>query len=300
MKFAPAVASAAVLSLSAACSLIVDFDPEGQPCDAQSRCLDGYKCVGGECVEGTAPITGSDGGTDAGVLQFEIVLNGLQLVPPQSSNFSGTGTLTFDKVNRKISWDVTHDHTRVSVGHLHFGHPAEVGPVMFTLPSVTSPMRDTITLDAAVDLADIELSLRRGFVYLDLHDTIGADALRGAALTKGQRVLTADLFDHITANFDGKAGFVLDPSAQELHYGVSLAPFDQGDTVRSAFVRAVDDDRPLVELFLNPGDPWVTYGSAEGVLEETRTLILGGGTKVKVHSNTFPNGRVEGTINVRR
>lgn len=55
----------AALSLSA-CSLITDFDPEGQPCDSQGRCLPGYVCRNLECVE--SPGAGTDGGirTDGG------------------------------------------------------------------------------------------------------------------------------------------------------------------------------------------------------------------------------------------
>ncbi len=49
-----------------ACSLISDFDPEGQPCDAQGRCLAGYVCRDKVCVEG--PGGGGDGGTRSGNL----------------------------------------------------------------------------------------------------------------------------------------------------------------------------------------------------------------------------------------
>ncbi|MBJ6759314.1 hypothetical protein JGU66_00980 [Myxococcaceae bacterium JPH2] len=55
--FGPFVA----LCLSA-CSLLVDFDPEGQPCD-KGQCLPGYVCQNDVCVPGE-----SDGGSDAGSL----------------------------------------------------------------------------------------------------------------------------------------------------------------------------------------------------------------------------------------
>ncbi len=45
----------------AACSLLADFDPEGQPCDAQNRCLEGYACLNQSCV--SSPGSGTDGGT---------------------------------------------------------------------------------------------------------------------------------------------------------------------------------------------------------------------------------------------
>jgi hypothetical protein len=55
----------AALSLSA-CSLITDFDPEGQPCDSQGRCLEGYVCRNKICVESPGSVT--DGGTRSGNL----------------------------------------------------------------------------------------------------------------------------------------------------------------------------------------------------------------------------------------
>jgi hypothetical protein len=53
----------AALCLSA-CSLITDFDPEGQPCDSQGRCLEGYVCRNRMCV--ASP--NADGGTSGGSL----------------------------------------------------------------------------------------------------------------------------------------------------------------------------------------------------------------------------------------
>lgn len=47
----------AILALLSACSLLVDFDPEGQPCDARNQCLQHYVCVDGGCI------SSPDGGT---------------------------------------------------------------------------------------------------------------------------------------------------------------------------------------------------------------------------------------------
>lgn len=54
-----------VLALPA-CSVLLDFDPEGQPCDARRQCLPEYVCVDGGCVSspGARPDGGlGDGGT---------------------------------------------------------------------------------------------------------------------------------------------------------------------------------------------------------------------------------------------
>ena len=61
MRFIRSLWCLAALSLSA-CSLITDFDPEGQPCDTQGRCLEGYVCRNKMCVE--SPGSGTDGGVD--------------------------------------------------------------------------------------------------------------------------------------------------------------------------------------------------------------------------------------------
>lgn len=62
----------AALALGAtACSLALDFDPEGQPCDERGQCLAGYTCHLGYCEAsasgdgGTTPDGGTlpDGGT---------------------------------------------------------------------------------------------------------------------------------------------------------------------------------------------------------------------------------------------
>jgi hypothetical protein len=77
----------------AACSLLLNFDPNGQPCDSRGGCLPGYQCVAGKCQPGTCTTCGDsgapgDGGTDAGCV-------GLQCQVPvcdagQSTSIFGT------------------------------------------------------------------------------------------------------------------------------------------------------------------------------------------------------------------
>ncbi len=45
---------AAALVMSA-CSFLIDFDPEGQPCGDEGECLEGYTCVDGFCRSGQEP-----------------------------------------------------------------------------------------------------------------------------------------------------------------------------------------------------------------------------------------------------
>ncbi|WP_224244049.1 hypothetical protein [Hyalangium gracile] len=57
-----------LLAVLTACSLLVDFDPEGQPCEPDGGCLEGYSCVDMQCVSspGDTPDGGVSGGTDGG------------------------------------------------------------------------------------------------------------------------------------------------------------------------------------------------------------------------------------------
>ncbi len=55
--------AALCLGLSA-CSLLLDFDEEGLPCDDRNQCLAGYTCVDDACVSDGTPT--SDAGVDAG------------------------------------------------------------------------------------------------------------------------------------------------------------------------------------------------------------------------------------------
>lgn len=59
----------AALSLGlSACSLLVDFDEEGQPCDDRNQCLEGFVCKDDSCVRDSnaVPDAGSPGPTDSG------------------------------------------------------------------------------------------------------------------------------------------------------------------------------------------------------------------------------------------
>jgi hypothetical protein len=68
MRIGPFALAAAVFG--AACSLIVQFDPEGQKCGPAGECLKDYRCVGGVCTKGSGDGgTGGDGGAGcAGVV----------------------------------------------------------------------------------------------------------------------------------------------------------------------------------------------------------------------------------------
>ncbi len=55
-------AAAAAAGLGFACSLFLQFDPRGQPCDGFDECLRGYACVDGGCVAASDPCGGCPAG----------------------------------------------------------------------------------------------------------------------------------------------------------------------------------------------------------------------------------------------
>lgn len=67
MRTAPklSIALLSSLVLATGCSLLVNFDPDGQKCDTDSQCLEGYGCEAGVCREGVAPVVTSPCGNCA-------------------------------------------------------------------------------------------------------------------------------------------------------------------------------------------------------------------------------------------
>ena len=83
--------AALTLSGALACSLVVDFEPEGKPCDEAEACLEGYVCEEGICIVEPPPPDAGDAGLpegDAGLLDlFDAGLEDLPDagVPPEDA-----------------------------------------------------------------------------------------------------------------------------------------------------------------------------------------------------------------------
>lgn len=58
----------AAAALASACSLFLNFDPSGQPCNAQGQCISGYQCVAQKCELGEPCPTGSVPGPSSSCL----------------------------------------------------------------------------------------------------------------------------------------------------------------------------------------------------------------------------------------
>ena len=61
LRLFPWLAGALLLG---ACSLALDLDEEGRPCDEQGHCLEGYRCVEGACERDEMPQCACDAGAD--------------------------------------------------------------------------------------------------------------------------------------------------------------------------------------------------------------------------------------------
>ncbi|MBX5482604.1 MAG: hypothetical protein IRZ16_12315 [Myxococcaceae bacterium] len=68
-------------AFGSACSLILSFNPEGQPCDAAGQCLEGYGCVDGKCHKG------ADGGIDCALCPAGGCVPGTHTCLPNTCEF---------------------------------------------------------------------------------------------------------------------------------------------------------------------------------------------------------------------
>jgi hypothetical protein len=92
------------------------------------------------------------------------VINGSQEVPPTPSAATGTFSGVYNKNTNVLTYTVTFTGLTPTMGHLHRGMPGVNGPVVFPLPSLTSP----VTATAKFLEEDEALLLNNGF-YVNLH-----------------------------------------------------------------------------------------------------------------------------------
>ncbi|MBC6609248.1 CHRD domain-containing protein [Hymenobacter sp. BT188] len=97
-------------------------------------------------------------------VQLTAVINSQQEVPTNSSVATGTLTGVYDTNTNELTYTVTFAGLTPVAGHLHRGAPGVNGPVVFPLPSLTSPVTGT----AKFLEEDEALLLANGF-YVNLH-----------------------------------------------------------------------------------------------------------------------------------
>jgi len=97
-------------------------------------------------------------------VKFEATLNGASEVPPVTSSASGRMDGVYNKDTKTLTFTITHSGLTPTAGHFHSGNSWETGPVVFTFPSLASPISGSWTLNQQQ-----ENLLFAGILYANLH-----------------------------------------------------------------------------------------------------------------------------------
>lgn len=97
-------------------------------------------------------------------VKFEATLTGAKELPPVTSSATGRMEGTYNKDTKVLSYSITYSGLTPTAGHFHSANSWETGPVIFTFPSLTSPITGTWTLKQTE-----ENKLFSGSLYANLH-----------------------------------------------------------------------------------------------------------------------------------
>jgi hypothetical protein len=114
------------------------------------------------------------------IVSFNATLNGANEVPPNASTATGTATLSYNKTSKILTLNVTYSGITPNDGHIHVGAVGVDGPVVFHLPSLTSPISFTSTALTTAQEADL---LANNY-YVNLHtEAFPGGEIRGQLIT---------------------------------------------------------------------------------------------------------------------
>ncbi|HYX92740.1 MAG TPA: hypothetical protein VE782_14345 [Myxococcaceae bacterium] len=235
------------IALASACSLLVNFDPEGQSCGAGGGCLAGYVCVDGLCKNASRI-------PDAGYAFFEVLLSGSQVDPPTSDPSSGSGRFEYDYGAKTLRWSIDHDAGQEAfVAAIYVGHPGWTAsdPQLWNgLGSAQTPITGSISVTDAGPLLE---ELTRGHLYVALKNQWGWEIIRGYVVAPGGRIYAAPIYSYDPTTFSwslvARAGLVAYPDAGTLYYDVTTEGRTDFD---SAHIHDRSANTTLVDT------PWMT------------------------------------------
>jgi hypothetical protein len=97
-------------------------------------------------------------------------LSGGEVVPPNGTAATGTGTADLSDDATSLQVQLTHDLATPDLAHVHAAPAGAVGPVVFTFPSAASPVA------AAVPLTPRQVAeYAATFLYVDVHGPAGSE-----------------------------------------------------------------------------------------------------------------------------
>lgn len=122
-------------------------------------------------------------GAFAQTVPYDIELKASDEVPPNTSQGTGTATMTFDLATKLLKWTVTYSGLTgpATAGHIHGpAEPGENATVVIPFAKVGSPIKGSATLTDAQFYA-----LAGGRLYINIHtaENKGGE-IRGQIITK--------------------------------------------------------------------------------------------------------------------
>lgn len=99
------------------------------------------------------------------IVTFVSTLNGANEEWPNSSAATGTATGVYNRYTKILVIHISYWGLTPTMGHIHTGPPGVSGPVVFSFPSLTSPINFTSPEFDAIQEGD----LLNGLYYINLH-----------------------------------------------------------------------------------------------------------------------------------
>jgi uncharacterized membrane protein YgcG len=104
------------------------------------------------------------GAASAAVTNWGGALAGTNEVPPNASAFKGNAVCTYDDVTKALACTITHNVTTPTMGHIHMGAKTVNGGVVYTFPTLVSPIAANTTLNGGQENA-----LKASGLYVNIH-----------------------------------------------------------------------------------------------------------------------------------
>ena len=108
----------------------------------------------------------NDGPDKSEIVKYQATINSQNAIPRATSSAQGSAVLEYNKVTKVLTYNVTYQGLKPTVGHIHKAEPAwETGPVIIPFANVgTSPITGSATLTQ-----EQENLLSFGNLYINLH-----------------------------------------------------------------------------------------------------------------------------------
>ncbi len=108
----------------------------------------------------------NDGPDKSDIVKYQSTINSQNTIPRATSSAQGSAVLEYNKATKLLTYNVTYQGLKPTVGHIHKAEPAwEIGPVIIPFSNVgTSPITGSATLTP-----EQENLLSFGNLYINLH-----------------------------------------------------------------------------------------------------------------------------------